>query len=217
MSPNVLNIKTLPLGPLETNCHIAWTDPTEQAGPVCWVFDVGMWSKPLVEFLNENDLIPQCALLTHGHGDHIGGLEYLKEKFPEIKIYCPAADVEMLSSPELNLSATFLMGLVAPAADETLQPGQTLQMGELTWQTLDTSGHTPGGMSFYCPQANVVMTGDALFASSIGRTDIPNGNHEQLVGNIRTNLLTLPGETKVLPGHGPNTTIANEKAANPYL
>jgi glyoxylase-like metal-dependent hydrolase (beta-lactamase superfamily II) len=206
-----LQIETLALGPLETNCYVLIHDG------MCWLVDIGMWSKPVVELLHERQVSPERLLLTHGHGDHIGGVEFVKNAFTEMRICCPAADAEMLTSPELNLSATFLMGITSPPADELLAPGQSLQMGSLGWDVLNTSGHTSGGVSFYCQSQGVVLTGDALFCGSIGRTDIPNGDSRRLVENIRTNLLSLPDDTRVLPGHGPETTIGNEKKNNPFL
>lgn len=211
-----LQIHTIPMGPLDTNCHVLWrTDPAGQSA--CWVVDVSLWSKPMVEFLQENHLSPLRALITHGHGDHIGGLTYLLEQFPQTRICCPEADAPMLTSPELNLSATFLMGVVAPEAHELLHHGDELDLAGLTWRVLDTSGHTLGGASFYCPGEGVVFTGDSLFAGGIGRCDIPNGDHDRLLRNIREHLLTLPDNTRVFPGHGPETTIGREKATNPFL
>jgi hydroxyacylglutathione hydrolase len=210
-----LQIHTIPMGPLDTNCYVLWRDDVET--PACWVVDVAMWSKPMAEFLQEKNLNPLRALLTHGHGDHIGGLEYLLGQFPRMRICCPASDAPMLGSPELNLSATFLMGIKAPEAHELLQPGDELDLDGLAWRVLDTSGHTPGGASFYCPAEGVVCTGDSLFSGSIGRCDIPNGDHDRLVRNIREQLFTLPDDTRVLPGHGPATTIGREKSTNPFL
>ncbi len=214
-----LQIETIPLGPLEANCYVIWQDDcTEPGGTTpAWVVDIGMWSKPLVEFLQGKKLAPERILLTHGHGDHIGGVEYVKKTYPAAEICCPAADAEMLTSPELNLSATFLMGISAPPADVLINPGDELKLGEFVWQVLDTAGHTAGGVSFYCEQASVVITGDALFAGSIGRSDIPGGDGLLLVDNIRKNLLTLPDDTRVYPGHGPATTIAAERKNNPFL
>ena len=224
-----LQIETLVLGPLETNSYVLWSEtPCDEesdtggrvspgGGANCWIVDVGMWSKPLVELLHERNLDPQRILLTHCHGDHIGGVEYVKGAFGGVRICCPATEKEMLKDPELNLSATFLMGIEAPDPDELLAPGEVLHMGPLAWEVLDTSGHTPGGLSFYCPEEGVVFCGDALFADSIGRTDIPRGDHERLIENIRRNLLSLPDETRVYPGHGPETTIGRERKSNPYL
>jgi glyoxylase-like metal-dependent hydrolase (beta-lactamase superfamily II) len=209
-----LQIETIPLGPLETNCYVLWDD---DAPGLAWVVDVGMWSKPLVELLQAQGMDLKRILLTHGHGDHIGGVEYVKQVYPQAVLCCPEGDEEMLTSPELNLSATFLMGISSPQADEILRPGERLKLASLEWKVLDTAGHTPGGVSFYCASAGVVLTGDALFAGSVGRTDIPNGDAKLLIANIRENLLTLPGETRVYPGHGPATTIAAELAGNPYL
>lgn len=206
-----LHIKTIVLGPLETNCHVLWNQNT------CWVVDVGMWPNPLVDFLETEDLQPERIVLTHGHGDHIGGVGYLMEKYPQTRLLCPRGDVEMLSSPERNLSATLLMGITAPPPHELLDPDTEIPMGSHRWRTLDTSGHTPGGMSFYEPTEGVVLTGDTLFAGGIGRTNIPSGDMDQLMQNIREQLLTLPDETRVLPGHGPETTIGQEKAVNPFL
>jgi glyoxylase-like metal-dependent hydrolase (beta-lactamase superfamily II) len=212
-----LQIKSLLLGPLETNCYIVGCG--NPPGPV-WLIDIGMWSKPMVDYLDKNGLKPEKILLTHCHADHIGGVEYVKQHYPDARILCPSADEEMLASPEKNLSSTFLMGIEAPPADELIAPGQTISMDSeegLLWGVLDTSGHTAGGVSFYCESEGAVFTGDALFYRSIGRADIPGGDHELLVENIRNNLLSLPDETKVYPGHGPPTTIGEERKENPFL
>jgi glyoxylase-like metal-dependent hydrolase (beta-lactamase superfamily II) len=111
----------------------------------------------------------------------------------------------------------FGVSITAPEPDETFAPGDVLECGNAKWQVLDTSGHSPGGVSFYCESARVVLTGDALFAGSIGRTDIPGADQDQLLANIRQNLLGLPGATRVLPGHGPETTIQQEIETNPFL
>jgi len=211
-----LHVETIPLGPLDTNCYVLYPAESDGERP-CGIVDVAMWSKPLVAFLNTHRLTPRRVLLTHGHGDHIGGLDYLLQHFPHTRIGCPQADEPMLKSPELNLSATFLMGIEAPDAHELLRPGDSLDLAGRTWRALDTAGHTPGGMSYFCPEEGVVFTGDSLFAGSIGRTDIPNGDAARLLTNIREHLLTLPDETRVYPGHGPMTTIGQERKTNPFL
>jgi len=209
-----LTIHTISLGPLETNCYVLVD--AERPGECCLI-DVGLWPDPLLDFLREQNLTPTHVLLTHGHGDHIGGVHELVEAYPGLKVCCPQGDEEMLDSPEKNLSASFLMGIQAPSADVLLTPSESLSIGTYSLDLLDTSGHTLGGMSFYCAAAQAVFTGDALFFRSVGRTDIPDGNHSNLITNIRTHLMTLPDETLVYPGHGPPSTIADEHIHNPFL
>jgi len=206
-----VRIDTVVLGPLMTNGYVL-----DSAG-VCWVVDPGPWPEPLLELLRRRRIRPECLLLTHGHGDHIAGLGALKAAWPDAKIVCPAADANMLSDPSANLSAEFALPLTAPPADQLVESGQVLLCGDSHWQVLDTSGHTPGGVSYYCPEAEAVLTGDALFEGSIGRTDLPGADFDQLIGNLRRNLLPLPGETRVLPGHGPESTIGRERRSNPFL
>jgi len=206
-----LQIDTLVLGPFQTNCYVLRYDG------VCWVVDAGMWPKSLIGFLTDATLSPETILLTHGHGDHIAGAAKLIQQFSSAKLLCPANDAEMLSDPQANLSKMFGLSVSAPPPDALVEPGQTLSLGRLEWQVLDTSGHTPGGVSYYCYDEQVVFTGDALFAGSIGRTDIPGASTEQLLRNIHQNLLTLPETTRVLPGHGPASTIGQERRGNPFL
>jgi glyoxylase-like metal-dependent hydrolase (beta-lactamase superfamily II) len=123
----------------------------------------------------------------------------------------------MLSDAAFNLSAPFGLPIVAPPPDELIEPGEVIEIGPSRWEVLDTSGHTPGGVSFYCAAAGVVIVGDALFAGSIGRCDIPGASEQRLLRNIREKLLSLPEATRVLPGHREETTIGREKRTNPYL
>ena len=141
----------------------------------------------------------------------------LKKRYPSAPAICSEADAPMLTDPQANLSAPFGMAIVVAPADELIRPGSKLTLGCTEWDVLDTSGHTPGGVSFYCPGESVVLTGDALFAGGIGRTDIPGASARQLLENIRRNLLSLPGRTRVLPGHGPETTIRRELETNSFL
>ena len=123
----------------------------------------------------------------------------------------------MLGDAGLNMSASFGMMVVGPEPDELLAPGGVISIGSSQWQVLDTSGHSPGGVSYYCGRAQAVLTGDALFCGSIGRTDIPGAQHDLLLKNIKEHLLVLPDRTKVLPGHGPDTTIGRERRTNPFV
>jgi len=207
-----VQIDCLPLGPLETNCYIL-----HGGGNECWLVDPGMHPQPLLEYLYERGLSPSRILLTHGHGDHIAGIAEVKQAYPQAVLCCPAGDEMMLADAQANMSAPFGLAVTAPPAEMLLKPTQLLQLNESAWQVLDTSGHTPGGVSFYCETAKAVLTGDALFAGSIGRTDIPGANLGRLVKNIRLHLLSLPEETRLLPGHGPESTIGTERRTNPFL
>ncbi len=199
------------LGPLATNCYLFRTDEA------FWIVDPGLGPDPVLSFCRRLGRGPDTIVLTHGHGDHIGGVRAVREAYPQCVLLCPAGDADMLTDAARNLSAGFGMPLTAGPADSLLAPGDRIELGPTAWEVLDTSGHTPGGVSLYCPGQAVVLTGDALFAGSIGRTDIPAGDAGQLVANIRENLLSLPDETVVLAGHGPATTIGAERAGNPYL
>ena len=156
-------------------------------------------------------------MATHGHADHIAGVERVAGAFAQAVFTAPGGDETMLSDPMANLSAMFGLGLTAPPAGQIVQPGDALTQGGLTWDILDTAGPTPGGVSFLCRQAGTVIVGDALFAGSIGRCDFPRSDQDTLVSNIGRNLLTLPDQTRVLCGHGPETTIGAERRHNPYL
>jgi glyoxylase-like metal-dependent hydrolase (beta-lactamase superfamily II) len=124
----------------------------------------------------------------------------------------------MMTDPQLNLSGPFGFQVVLKTpAGGNLEPGMELVLEHTRWVVLDTSGHSPGGRSLYCPQGGVVFSGDALFAGSIGRTDFPGSDHGRLIANIRRHLLTLPEETVVYSGHGPATTVGNERKWNPYV
>jgi glyoxylase-like metal-dependent hydrolase (beta-lactamase superfamily II) len=206
-----LRIDTFVLGPLMTNCYVLRWDGQ------CWVVDPSLWPDDLLGFLHRTQVQPGRILLTHGHGDHIAGVADLKAAYPQARLGCPAGDAYMLGDPEANASAAFGVFLTCPPPDDLLQAGQCLQDGDLTWRILDTSGHTPGGVSFHCPDEQVVITGDALFQQGIGRTDIPGADERKLLRNIRDNLLSLPDDTRVLPGHGPQTTIGAERRGNPFL
>ncbi len=211
MSQAALEIETFVLGPLQTNTYLL------RSGDASVVVDPGMGPDPLIEYLLDEQIEPDRIWLTHGHGDHIAGVDALKEAFPEIKLCCPAGETAMLADANANLSAPFGFDVTCSRADQLLEPGTAQMIGQTAWQVLDTSGHTKQGVSFYCSQSSVVLTGDALFASSVGRTDIPGASMSQLISNIKDQLLVLPDDTQVLPGHGPATTIGVERRTNPFI
>jgi len=207
-----LNMRTFVTGPLQVNTYLL------QSGNSCAVIDPGsMMPDTFTRFIKGSEVTVDQIWLTHGHGDHIAGVALLKQQFPDATVYCPSADVDMLSDPTVNLSSWYMVEITSPPADALINPGDVLTLGDTSWNVLDTSGHTPGGVSFYCEAENAVFTGDALFASSIGKTELPNGDERRLIGNIHDHLLTLPDETRVFSGHGASTTVGRERTTNRYL
>ncbi len=206
-----VEILTFVTGPFATNTYLV--RDTE----ACWVIDPGIAPRGLVAHVTRERLRPDRIVLTHGHCDHVAGIVDLREAVGGVPLWCPEADADMPADPVRNLSAPFGLPLAAPPPDELFRPGDTLTLGPSQWQVLDTSGHTPGGVSLYCGAAGVVFTGDALFSGSIGRTDIPGADARQLIQNIHRHLLALPDETEVYPGHGAVSTIEEERRCNPFL
>ena len=186
----------------------------------CWIVDPGLPDsvEQIMRHIGRDELQPQAVLITHGHLDHIAGLPELREKLGEIPIYIANEERAALTDPNENLSAGVGMPIVIGDLEtRDLPAGGELTLDGVTWRILDTSGHSPGGRSFYCADAGVVIVGDALFQGSIGRVDFHHSNPDKLLSNIHENLLTLPGETRVYCGHGPTTTIGEEKQHNMFL
>ena len=209
-----MKIDHLILGGYETNCYVL---RTSEAARDCLIVDAGLGAEKLIKFLQEHKLNPVAIVLTHGHIDHIKGVAALRAEFPDIKVHIHKLDAEMLTEPYTNLSAMTGAEFSVEPADFLLEEQSIIELAEIKLSVLHTPGHTPGGISLYSKDDRVVFVGDTLFAESIGRTDFPNGNMEQLLQGIREKLFTLPDDTKVYPGHGPITTIAHERQYNPFL
>jgi len=209
-----MKIDRLILGAYETNCYVL---RSSEAVKDCLIVDAGLGAEKLIKFLQEHNLNPVAVVLTHGHIDHIEGVAALRAEFPDIKVYIHNLDAEMLTEPYTNLSAMTGADFSVEPADFFLEEQSVIEQADIKLSVLHTPGHTPGGICLYCEDEGIAFTDDALFADSIGRTDFPDGNTEQLLQSIREKLFTLPDETKVYPGHGPITTIAHEKEYNPFL
>ncbi len=203
----------LPLGPLQTNAYILKNEKNE-----CIIFDPGHEGERLVSYLQEQKLQPLAVLLTHAHFDHIGAVDAVRDTY-NVPVYVHKNEKGWLTNPSLNGSDLFMIGesIQVKEADEIISGEGTLKIGSFAFTVLETPGHSPGSVSYYCKEAGAVFSGDALFRMSIGRTDLPGGSFNELIESIEEKLFVLPDETVVLCGHGPETTIAFEKANNPFL
>ncbi|MGA1979052.1 MAG: MBL fold metallo-hydrolase [Sedimentisphaerales bacterium] len=209
-----MKIDRLILGAYQTNCYILRAG---EAAKDCLIIDTGLEARELVDFLEVHKLNPVAVVLTHGHADHIAGLVALRGRFPDIKVYIHKLDAEMLTGKKDNLSAMAGVLFSSEPADFSLEQGDVIEQANIKLDVLHTPGHTPGGICLYSKDDGIVFVGDTLFADSVGRTDMPGGSTTQLIKSIKQKLCNLPDETVVYPGHGPITTIAQEKANNPFL
>lgn len=208
-----LAIRTIVSMPFEENTYIVWRPDSHDA----LVFDPGLEPDLILDALRENELNVAGILNTHGHADHIGGNAALKQAFPQAPLLIGAGDALMLRDAAANLSAPFGMPIVSPPEDRSVSEGDAVELAGIRLDVLDIPGHSPGHVVFVWRGTPVlVFGGDVLFRGSIGRSDFPGGDGDQLVRGIREKLFALPDDTVVYPGHGPVTTIRHEKRTNPF-
>ena len=207
-----MEMKRLVLGMLRTNCYIVYSEETKKAV----IIDPAAEPKKIMDALSEYHLTPEAVLLTHGHFDHMLAADALRKEY-HIPVGLLSEEAELLSDPVKNCSATFFSAPYGISAEEGFSDGQVLPYlsGELT--VIATPGHTAGCCCYYGKSEGVLFAGDTLFAGSVGRTDLPTAKPSMLSGSIREKLFVLPEETLVLPGHGDETTIGEEKRHNPYV
>jgi len=203
-------LEILTVGELATNCYILGDEGTQQGV----VIDPGGDSEIIEAHLKKLKLKVEHIILTHGHIDHIGALSQLK-KTTGAAILIHSKDSAMLRDPSQNLSLFSGGRMVAPKADRLLEEGDIVQCGDIKLEVLHTPGHTPGGISLLTDK--MIFTGDALFCGSIGRTDFPGSSHQELISSIKSKLLNKDDDFVVHPGHGPSSTIGEERRNNPFL
>ncbi len=208
----MLKLERLVVGRLfGANCFILSNTDTGEAILV----DPGAEGEYIVSRLEKDGLVPAAIWLTHGHYDHIGAVAAVREAF-DVPVAAAAAERELLADPVWNLSAGYGPDITLEA-DIQVRDGDILRAAGLEAKVISVPGHTPGGICFYLEAQGILFSGDSLFAGSVGRTDFPGGSHEQLIRGLKEKVLTLPDKTRVFPGHGPETTIKEEKQDNPYL
>jgi len=200
-------LKKIIVGDLEENCYVIADEKTGNS----LIIDPGDDHERIQGFIDKNKLTPRFIINTHGHADHIGA----DDKF-NLPVYIHKLDAQCLSDPSRNLSyfTGTPFGLLIPKVN-LLENGDIIKLDSLSLEVLHTPGHTPGGICLKID--NVVFTGDTLFFGGVGRTDFPGSSEQQLLISIRDRLLSLQDETIIYPGHGPSSTIGNEKRRNPFL
>ena len=203
-------IEPIVVGPLQVNCYLLICEETGKAA----VIDPGADAALILQKVEAAKCNVTMIINTHGHFDHIGANKRIKEATgAELLIH--ADDVQLLSQAGMHASVYGLSVEESPMPDRLMAEGDLLKIGNLDVKVLHVPGHSPGSV---CLQVeNSLIVGDVLFAESVGRTDLPGGDHQLLINGIRKKLLVLPDETVVHPGHGPDTFIGHEKIANPFV
>ena len=212
----MLNIRPLTFNPLQERTYVAWGTPGR-----CVLIDPGCYGsaerQSLVDLLAREGLTPEAILLTHGHFDHIFGVDPLQKHFGGIPVYLHPADKVVL-----DYSATMArrLGLDLPGIGfrtTDVQDGQVLELAGMRLEVIATPGHTPGGVCWYAREEEVLFTGDTLFAGSIGRTDFLYSDYDAEIRSIMERLILLDPGVRIFPGHGPSSTIGQERRSNPFL
>jgi len=204
--------KVLPVGPLQCNCSVLGDEQTREA----MVIDPGDQIEDILAILRQENLTLKQIVITHAHIDHVGGAMKLKAA-TGAPILMNQNDHMLLKM--LDMQAAWV-GMRPPGEvqiDDSLEEGRVLQIGPVSSNVICTPGHTEGSVCIYLPQEKKLIAGDTLFAGSIGRTDLPGGSMEKIMRSLHHSVMALPDETEVTPGHGPATTIGEERQTNPFL
>nr|WP_106790332.1 MBL fold metallo-hydrolase [Massilistercora timonensis] len=206
-----MKIEKFVTGIISTNCYLVSNEETRQAV----IIDPAAVPRALTETVERENLEIQAVLLTHGHFDHILGLDTLL-KLWQVPVYVEEEDQEILMDTQLNQSAIYTAGYTFSGA-RSVRDGEVLSLAGYDFQVYHTPGHTRGGCCYYVESEHVLFSGDTLFQNSVGRTDFVNSSTSDLIRSIREKLLPLPDDTVVYPGHMGETTIGHERKYNPFL
>lgn len=205
-----MKYKEIVVGALETNCYLVYCEETKE----CAVVDPGADPERIFLEIAEDALKPIAIINTHGHIDHTGANRDIKDHYGA-PIYIHAGDNAMLGKIQQLELSLFLGAKDSPPADHFMNDGDEIKIGNSSLRVLHTPGHSPGSVSLLGD--GFLLSGDTLFMEGVGRTDLPGGSQKQLEQSIREKIMTLPDDTVVLPGHGPQTTVGQERVNNPFL
>ncbi len=202
----------LPVGPLQCNCSVIGDEASREA----MVIDPGDDVEAVLAIIRKHNLAVKQIVVTHAHIDHVGGASKLR-KLTGAPILLNQNDYDLLKMIDVQAS---WIGMASPGKieiDQSIAQADQVRAGALTAEVIHTPGHTQGSVCLYFPAQQKLIAGDTLFAGSIGRTDLPGGSFEKIIGSLHEKILALPDETIVVPGHGPQTTIGAERESNPFL
>jgi glyoxylase-like metal-dependent hydrolase (beta-lactamase superfamily II) len=198
------------VGALETNCYLVYCEETFE----CAVVDPGADPEKIIRKISELGLKPVILINTHGHVDHVGANKDIKEKY-DIPLCIHAADSKILDNIIASAMGLFLGAKKSPKPDRFLEEAEKIPIGHFHLEVMHTPGHSPGSISL--SGDGFLLSGDLLFCGGVGRTDLPGGSWHVLEDSIRNRIFHFPDDTVVLPGHGPSTTVGQEKVANPFI
>lgn len=211
----MLQLHCATFNPFSENTYIIYNEDN-----ACWIVDPGMYNasehSAFNAFMAQHRLKPQGIINTHAHIDHILGVQAIVDKYAVPFALHPLEHIVLANAK----GSAMLFGLsldAVPQPTQTLKENTALELGKDKLEIRLAPGHSPGSVVFYYPEGGWAIGGDVLFAGSVGRTDLPGGNHNQLLESIRTQVYTLPDETVIYPGHGPETTVGEEKRSNPFV
>ena len=204
------SVKSLAVGPIGVNCYILKDDSSNEG----IVIDAGGNADKILSVINKEGIDVKMLVLTHGHFDHIGAVDELREEL-NVPLAVHEADAQMITDGRQNLSAFVGELMEKKSAEIILHDGDTVSFGRCSLKVISTPGHTPGGICLY--GGGALFSGDTLFAGSVGRTDFPGSSTDDILDSVRNKLSEVSDDTEVFPGHGPATTMGIERKTNPYM
>ena len=219
----MMKVAAFVIGAVGTNSYLVWDETSKDA----MIVDPAGYDSRIDKMISDNALALKYIVLTHGHGDHIGGVPKYTSSYPDVKRVAGMAEREIFADPYKNHSMEITGESIGFVPELLLKDGDTFSLGDLVFEIIETPGHTPGGISIYTansdesipgsPYSGVLFSGDTLFRASVGRTDLFGGDTATLLSTIKKKLFSLPDDTVVFPGHMSYTTIEFEKNNNPFV